>query len=76
MGGETEIEEGIDVSEIRENGRKEVLIEDNTRLMKFREDYEVKRARRGRKDGGGLKGANLVQDILRGWNTISAHASD
>lgn len=25
------------------------------------------------KDGGELKGANLAQDILRGWNTISAH---
>lgn len=78
MGGETEIEEGIDVSEIREKGEWKkggVNIEDNTRLMKFREDYEVKRARRGRKDGG-LKGANLVQDILAGWNTISAHESD
>lgn len=42
--------------------------------MKLREVYEVKRARRGRKDGGGLKGATLAQDILR--NTFSAHASD
>ncbi|CAF98092.1 unnamed protein product [Tetraodon nigroviridis] len=53
MGGETEIEEGMDVSEIREEGEwKEggVNKEDNTRLMKFREDYEVKRARR-RMDG-------------------------
>lgn len=50
MGGETEIEEGIDVSEIREKGEWKkggVNIEDNTRLMKFREDYEVKRTRRG-----------------------------
>lgn len=45
MGGEREIEEGIDISEIRGKGERErggVNIEDNTRLMKFREDSEVK----------------------------------
>lgn len=45
-------------------------------MMKFREDYEVKRARRAREDEGGLKGANLVQDIVREWDIISACASD
>lgn len=45
MGGEREIEEGIDISEIRGKGEWErggVNIEDNTRLMKAREDSEVK----------------------------------
>lgn len=52
-----------------------VNIED-TRVMKLREDYEVKRARRAREVEGGLKGANIVQDIVREWNIISACASD
>lgn len=64
MGGETEIEGGIDVGEIKEWKKGGVNIEDDTRVMKFREDYEVKRARRGRKDKGGLKGANLVDYYL------------
>lgn len=38
------------------------------RAKELREEYEVHRAGRGRrrerKDGGGLKGTNLVQDVL------------
>lgn len=70
MGGDTEKEEGIDISEIREKGewkKRGVNIEDNTRLMKFREEDEVK---------GGDSREQTVQDILRGWDAISAHESD
>lgn len=52
MGGEREIEEGIDISEIRGKGEREkggANVEDNTRLMEFREDSEVK----GWKEGKG-----------------------
>lgn len=45
-------------------------------MMKFREDYEVKRARRAREDEGGLMGANSIEDMVREWNIISACASD
>lgn len=42
--------------------------EDYTRVIELREKYEVKRAGRGGrrqgKDAGGLKGANIVQDVL------------
>lgn len=72
---ERQKENGIDVCKIREKKewrKRGVNIEDNIRLMRFREDYKVKRAKWGRKEGGGLKGANVVQDVRRGWNTISA----
>lgn len=48
-------------------------------MKELREEHEVKRAGRGkneeRKDGGGLKGTNLVQDVLMWWNATSLASS-
>lgn len=47
--------------ENRENGKKGGVNIEVTRVMKFREDYEVKRARRAREDEEGEGGRGRPQ---------------